>query len=233
MKTALRSPCRWRAHGNYNSCAREPASISKVRPVALTPEQCRHYRLPRTPLKETERRATAFEARFGAGATELDALEALYPGELRRILVREIERYYDNTLNDRVDESAHEFGDRLDEMRAGVIERHQAELDNIKVEYRAIINQCNAEVREVANRFGTPIRNAAVGFNAVQQAIAEELRVAAPDIMGAVEPEEGEEDDDPLFDSVRDYYTSSRLTGSRNIKASQPGVSAQPRRLLH
>jgi hypothetical protein len=156
-------------------------------------------------LKETERRATAFEARFGEGATELDALEALYPGELRRILVREIERYYDNNLNDRVNEAAGEFRDRLDEIRAGVIERAQPELDIIKIEYRAIMNQINAEVREVVNRFGTPIRSAVTRFNAVQQAIAEELRGAAPDTMDTVEPEEGEEDDDPLFATARDY----------------------------
>ena len=32
---------------------------------------------------------------------ELDALEALYPGELRRILVEYITRYYDVTLAER------------------------------------------------------------------------------------------------------------------------------------
>ena len=52
----------------------------QLRPIALTYEQCNRYRLPRTPLKETEARAANFEARFGEGATELDALEALRPG---------------------------------------------------------------------------------------------------------------------------------------------------------
>jgi hypothetical protein len=77
----------------------------QLHPVVLTAEQCRQYRLPRTPLKTTVRGAKAWEARFGEGATELDALEALHPGELRRILVSEIERYYDTTLNDRIAES--------------------------------------------------------------------------------------------------------------------------------
>src|SRR4029077_6310446 len=53
--------------------------------VVLTEEQCIQYRLPRTPIKETENRAASFEARYGAGATELDALEALHPGVLRQI----------------------------------------------------------------------------------------------------------------------------------------------------
>ncbi len=58
----------------------------QVRPIVLTLDQCERYRLPRKPIKDTERRAEVFEARFGEGATELDALEALHPGELARIL---------------------------------------------------------------------------------------------------------------------------------------------------
>jgi hypothetical protein len=64
-------------------------------PVVLTHDQCVQYKLPRIPIKESERRAAKFEARFGEGATELDALEALHPGELERILVEHIHRYYD------------------------------------------------------------------------------------------------------------------------------------------
>ena len=48
-------------------------------PLVLTPDQCRDYRLPRTPIKESERRKDRFEQTFGVGATELDALEALHP----------------------------------------------------------------------------------------------------------------------------------------------------------
>src|SRR5947199_9661088 len=43
-------------------------------PVVLTLEQVRHYQLPRTPIKETERRRGGFETRSGEGAVELDAL---------------------------------------------------------------------------------------------------------------------------------------------------------------
>ena len=43
-------------------------------PLALSAEQCRRYKLPRTPIKETERRKDAFEKKHGEGATELDAL---------------------------------------------------------------------------------------------------------------------------------------------------------------
>jgi hypothetical protein len=67
----------------------------QVRPVALTYEQCIHYRLPRIPIKESAKGRERFEERFGEGATELDALEALHPGSLRQILIQEIRRYHD------------------------------------------------------------------------------------------------------------------------------------------
>ena len=46
-----------------------------LNPLVLTEQQCREYRLPRTPIKETDRRKDSFEEKFGTGATELDALE--------------------------------------------------------------------------------------------------------------------------------------------------------------
>ncbi len=90
----------------------------QVRPVVLTHEQCIEYQLPRTPLKTTERRAGKFEARFGEGATELDALEAIHPGVLRRILVTEIERYYDGDLADNIQEVVSEVEDDLEQIES-------------------------------------------------------------------------------------------------------------------
>jgi hypothetical protein len=68
-------------------------------PVVLTPEQCRQYNLPRTPIKETERRKDTFEQTFGVGATELDALEALHPGEMARIVGEELDNWLDPVLS--------------------------------------------------------------------------------------------------------------------------------------
>src|SRR3989442_7381773 len=74
----------------------------RVFPVVLTAEQVRYYGLPRTPIKDTERRRLGFEERYGEGAVELDALEALYPGELQAVLSQYIACYYDTTLEERV-----------------------------------------------------------------------------------------------------------------------------------
>ena len=61
----------------------------------LTKQQCVDYQLPRTPIKESDRRKSGFEERHGEGATELDALEALHPGEMGDILQQAIGPYVD------------------------------------------------------------------------------------------------------------------------------------------
>ena len=85
----------------------------QVRPIALTHEQCIEYGLPRTPIKETEQRSGTFEARFGEGATELDALEALHPGFLHEIVKTEIRRYWDPDPDDTVDAAGERIKDQL------------------------------------------------------------------------------------------------------------------------
>jgi hypothetical protein len=76
----------------------------KIKPALLTAAQVSEYDLPRTPIKESEKRAARFEASFGSGAVELDAMEALYPGELADIMREEIEQYYDQDAADQVEE---------------------------------------------------------------------------------------------------------------------------------
>jgi hypothetical protein len=177
----------------------------QVRPVALTHDQCQQYRLPRTPIKESEVRAGQFEGRFGEGATELDALEALHPGELRDIIVAEIERYYDHDLDSRVEEVANAVDEELAELNDEV---HSAtEIATLKQEYRALAKRINDELRPIAERYQPELQAIADRFNAVREAVVETLEQEAPDPddYDWPEPEDGEEDSDPLFDSTRGY----------------------------
>jgi hypothetical protein len=76
----------------------------KLCPLVLTAEQVGAYDLPRTPIKETERRGAKFEERNGAGAVELDALEALHPGELVRIVSEALGRFWDEDAAEKAQE---------------------------------------------------------------------------------------------------------------------------------
>jgi hypothetical protein len=175
----------------------------QVRPIALTHEQCVQYRLPRTPLKETETRAAKFEARFGEGATELDALEAIRPGELRRILLREIERYEDKTLTRRVQRAVQKVQSEIFDIQRKVYSRHRDELEALEDRRAAMADEIE-QMQERISEMETELDDES---QELFDTIKEELEAAAPDVDDYEwpEPEEGDEDPDPLFHSMRTY----------------------------
>jgi hypothetical protein len=118
----------------------------KLIPVAMTHKQCVDYQLPRTPIKETVKGKNAFEERYGEGATELDALEALHPGVLSQILLREINRYSDATFPDRMEEAHDQLKDELNRTTEGIISPYREELDELIAKPQELVDQRNAEV---------------------------------------------------------------------------------------
>jgi hypothetical protein len=186
----------------------------QVRPIVLTHEQCQQYRLPRTPLKESERRAAAFEARFGEGATELDALEALHPGELRRILLREISRYYDDGLNDQIDAVVQEAEEDIARVTAGVMRHHAANIAALEAERVKLAAAIVSAEKKTAG---------------ILRKIARDLGEAAPDVddYDWPEPADGDDDPDPLFDSTRDYVEQIDRYKQHQGKATTRKMSAR------
>jgi len=162
----------------------------QLQPIALTHEQCLEHRLPRTPIKETELRGRRFEARFGEGATELDALEALHPGILQEILTGEIERFYDWGFDQEWALAKREAKARLDAMTQEILTRHANGSE---------FAQRLADLRRQAGELSRDIA-------AHNEAIEDELQEASRGLKFEWPvPREGEEWPDPLFDSRRDY----------------------------
>jgi hypothetical protein len=81
---------------------RYPNLDVQVHHVALTREQVHEFNLPSTPLKEKERRAAAWRAKWGHDQTEIDALAALRPDLLEQIARDAVRAFYDQTLTDRI-----------------------------------------------------------------------------------------------------------------------------------
>jgi hypothetical protein len=115
-------------------------------PVALTHDQCIEYTLPRTPIKDSVKGKEAFEERYGEGATELDALEAIHPGELRRILLREIDRYSDPTFPDRMREAEQRLQDELDDIHADVVAPFEQEIAALTAAPEEIVARRDSEI---------------------------------------------------------------------------------------
>ena len=106
----------------------------QVRPVVLTHTNNASNIGCRIPIKASEHRGAKFEERFGEGMTELDALEALHPGELRRILVTEIERYYDDGLDDEIANEVEKLEDEVRQATASVHRRHAKGIAALKAD---------------------------------------------------------------------------------------------------
>jgi hypothetical protein len=168
----------------------------QVRPVVLTLEQCEEFDLPRTPIKASEKRRDTFEDRFGRGATELDALEALHAGALRQIVEGEIGRYIDPTLSARLAEKYRDVQGQVNAVNEQVRAGHDAALDSIQERHAELAQAYNAGIAELNDELA-----------AVHEAMRAELAARQAEFGSAEWPEavEGDEDPDPMFDSTRDY----------------------------
>jgi hypothetical protein len=182
----------------------------QVRPVVLTEDQCIQYRLPRTPLKASEKRAAVFEARFGQGATELDALEALHPGELRRILIKEIERYYDTELDGEIDDVAQSVSRDFDRVLGEVRTRRAKDIAALIAERRKLAKLCAKSRRKVANSSN--------GSSAI-------LPLLHPTLNRMIGQPQARAMRTTIRCSIPRVAMSSRWTATKSTKASRPGRS--------
>lgn len=169
--------------------------------VALTPEQVREFELPSTPLKESERRGDRWRAAFGIEQTEIDALATLRPDLLKDLLTDALDRFYDHTLDRRVEDAIREW------------ERQAQELLDASLDPEAL-----ATMREnVEPKLG----ELADLVTEINDALQVDTPVELP-VFEAPEPVERDYglDDDPIADSDWDYPEQTRRLKAR--KAYEP-----------
>jgi hypothetical protein len=116
-----------------------PGVDIKLTPLALTREQVVRYNLPRIPIKDSDRRRGDFQDRRGEGAVELDALEALRPGELARLVEEAVRPYRDEALEGRLEAAR-------DEARRSA----EAAWERWTAEHRAELGLLRQRAREIA-----------------------------------------------------------------------------------
>lgn len=129
--------------------------------AGLTPHQVKTIRpkLPESPVKETELRGQRWTEKFGVEQTEIDSIATLRPDLLREIAVDMIEKFYDTTLDDRVQQAASEWREEaqqaVDEQDPELAQRGEqvvARLDEIRAEVDQLID----EIRVDADDFDLP-----------------------------------------------------------------------------
>lgn len=177
-----------------------------LKAIVLTREQVEAHDLPRIPIKETDRRKKGFEEREGKGAVELDALEALHPGELRRIIVSEIERLRDPRLDRKYwiagEEAEQAVNSEWEQATAHLHEEIQSlekDFGGIRERFERKIEALRGEYREESR----PIRDR---FENLRQAIRNEAENFDPFLPDLPEPEvEGDDPEEWLYHSARSY----------------------------
>lgn len=131
----------------------------RVKPLALTADLIQKYSLPRIPIKETERRAGKFEAAFGSGAVELDALEALHAGVLGNLVRGALGEYYSDEAEEEINTQEEALRQAVNAQVAAITARYQpqiAALQAMQEELRAVqldaskyaVERFEAEVEE-------------------------------------------------------------------------------------
>jgi hypothetical protein len=177
----------------------------KLYPVVLTYEQTQHYtKLLPTPIKDSEKRKASFEARYGGGAIELDALEALYPRELSRILRKELERYYDYALSSNRHDAEEEAGKYLEDIQTDILKPYELEIEEMETEWQTISDEFEGRIADYRERRKTLWR-------AIENALEDNKPENMDDTLEEYLPEAAYADEKPdaLFDSSRDYLTQN------------------------
>ncbi len=170
----------------------------RVFPVVLTLDQVQYYQLPRTPIKDTERRRVGFEDRYGQGAVELDALEALYPGELQTVLRAFLNQYYDLTLHERVEQVRSVLERDLSYIQQRVLNGFSDDIQAVQQEYAHLQADFAGRMEGYSQR-----------LKALWLAMKSELDLSIPNLDAYSIPEAGYayEVGEGLYNSERDYLT--------------------------
>jgi hypothetical protein len=199
----------------YLSLLRDEGHDIALKPIVLNPEQIETYSLPSAPVKDSDRRKAGFEAAHGE-AVELDALEALHPGALAKIVEGEITNYYDKRWGSKLRNAKYNLQSELTKEVDLILEDYEDDLEDIGAEYADLQNKwqairdkfadliepfqpeidtCKAELESITER----IKN-------IHSEIESELDNVEVEYPALPEPALPDEPDDILFNSGRDYF---------------------------
>lgn len=168
----------------------------RLQPVLLTRGQIDEYDLPRVPVKDSDKRKASFEQAHGRGQVELDALEALHPGELACILEDAILQYFDVGLADHLQQVHDEYKENLDDERRRLLSC-APEVGKLQERYT-----------QLAESFSTEMEELQTEMESAWSKFSDELDTVLPSITRPTIPTArlGDEPDAQLYQSDRDYF---------------------------
>lgn len=192
-----------------------------LEPIALTGEQVRRWRLPRIPIKESDKRAGRFEALYGEGAVELDALEALHPGVLADIVRQAVEPLRDERLERKLSDAYYKARDMARNQWRMYANEEAKALAELSQEARNILDTYKERLQALADELNKEMAPIVERLEEQKVALSEKIRTFDPELPDRPEGEaEGVETWDWLFDSCRSYEEQINHYRARKGKVS-------------
>jgi hypothetical protein len=203
-------------------------------PIALTRQQVAQFDLPKVPIKESDRRRSAFEARHGEGATELDALEALHPGALARIVTQAIDRYRapKRKAERAIAALANRINRQIAAVRSDVLADYADDVARLRTEFEQaqaaiaeqqaliarVLDECRGTIAEHEQVIAEQLEQWRQAAAPIWQAIGDDLEAALPDLSEVAWPQAEQVDDynEALFDSSRSHLDQIAFYKRRN-----------------
>ncbi len=176
--------------------------------LALTEAQVKELGLPRPPIKDTDGRKASFEARYGAGAAELNALVSPTRRDQTREMLREaFQGLRDGTLRPRLRDAHREAQQMVDEELGRRLRWPRLALELIEERATEVGERYTEELKDMADRLAQEIEPLEERAQRVLQGARRRLEgleeaVDLPVVEGEEPPEAA---DGWLFDSRRDY----------------------------
>jgi hypothetical protein len=183
-----------------------PGREIKLNPLVLTREQVVEYRLPRIPIKESDLRRARFEDRHGEGAVELDALEALQPGRLGRLVTEALEPYRDEDLQASLEETHDEAQELADEAWTESTRELQERLRSISEKANQIAAPYRKKLEMLRRRLAKEMQPLQRQLDEARHDLDQTVDTFSVELPERPEPEIDLPDEAGwLFDSGRDY----------------------------
>lgn len=205
-----------------------PHADIKLTPLVLTREQVQSYRLPRIPIKESDARKAGFEDRHGEGAVELDALEALYPGELAALVRQALDPYWDPTLADRFREAAMQAQVHIEEIWDAVMTDLREELAEIEADTQAIYARYQHALEQLNDQLADELAPYRDRLLTLRDPVWEAQDAFTPTLPERPQPQVQPGDESTwLYDSQRDYLTQLSVY-KRHCNGTSRGDSDEP-----
>lgn len=177
----------------------------KLQPIALTRDQVIKYQLPRIPIKSSDLRRQNFEDRRGEGAVELDALEALHPGEVARTLKEAADPYRDLELENNLYNAEYQAIQDINWQWDAAIQNQSDKLWELKDQANEIYSKYRERLEALSQELNQELEPLTAEIEDLRQAVGYEIDGFNPGLPKRPEPRIETKNDWIMFDTDRDY----------------------------